>query len=79
MLAAAMEHVDIPGKTLRLPQSKTGAKVAVGAKPGPRLTDLQPCWQRVRAHAGLKDVRIHDLRHSLHRRLLPLVRVASDD
>ncbi len=25
---------------------------------------LQPFWQRVRARAGLKDVRIHDLRHT---------------
>jgi integrase len=38
--------------------------VIVGAKPGARLTDLQPFWQRVRARAGLKDVRIHDLRHT---------------
>jgi integrase len=29
-----------------------------------RLTDVQPFWQRVRARAGLKDVRIHDLRHT---------------
>jgi len=81
------EHADIPGKALRLPDSKTGAKVVhlgqpaielldkierveknpwviVGTKPGARLTDLQPFWQRVRARAGLKDVRIHDLRHT---------------
>jgi integrase len=81
------EHVDIPGKALRLPDSKTGAKVVhlgrpaievlemieraegnpwvtVGTKSGARLTDLQPFWQRVRARAGLKDVRIHDLRHT---------------
>src|SRR5690606_26334815 len=38
--------------------------VIVGAKPGARLSDLQPFWQRVRARAGLKDVRIHDLRHT---------------
>jgi len=38
--------------------------VIVGAKPGARLTDLQPFWQRVRARAGLKDARIHDLRHT---------------
>jgi integrase len=29
-----------------------------------RRPDLQPLWQRVRARAGLKDVRIHDLRHT---------------
>ena len=74
-------------KALRLPDSKTGAKVVhlgqpaidvlekitrveknpwviVGTLPGARLTDLQPFWQRVRARAGLKDVRIHDLRHT---------------
>ena len=32
--------------------------------PGARLSDLQPFWQRVRARAGLKDARIHDLRHT---------------
>ena len=81
------EYVDLPGRALRLPDSKTGAKVVhigqavvdvlkniprvegnpwviVGAKPGARLTDLQPFWQRVRARAGLKDARIHDLRHT---------------
>src|ERR1700676_1889278 len=36
----------------------------VGMKPGARLTDLQPFWQRVRGRAGLKDARIHDLRHT---------------
>ena len=29
-----------------------------------RLSDLQPFWQRVRTRAGIKDVRIHDLRHT---------------
>lgn len=81
------EHVDLAGMALRLPDSKTGAKVVhlgqpaidvlsgikkvdknpwviVGTLPGARLTDLQPFWQRVRARAGLKDVRIHDLRHT---------------
>lgn len=81
------EYVDISSKALRLPDSKTGAKVVhlgqpavevlqkierveknpwviVGTKPGARLSDLQPFWQRVRARAGLKDVRIHDLRHT---------------
>ncbi len=81
------EHVDLAGRALRLPDSKTGAKVVhlgqpaidvlqgikkvdknpwviVGTLPGARLTDLQPFWQRVRARAGLKDVRIHNLRHT---------------
>jgi integrase len=81
------EHVDITGKALRLPDSKTGAKVVhlgqsaievllkidrvdgnpwviVGTLRGGKLSDLQPFWQRVRARAGLKDVRIHDLRHT---------------
>ncbi len=81
------EHVDLTDRALRLPDSKTGAKVVhlgqapievltkivkvprnpwviVGTLPGARLSDLQPFWQRVRARAGLKDARIHDLRHT---------------
>ena len=81
------EHVDLDAGELRLPDSKTGAKlvhlgdpaiavlrgierqddnvwVIVGRKPGSHLTDLQHPWRRVRARAGLDDVRIHDLRHS---------------
>ena len=81
------EHVDFADRVLRLPDSKTGAKVVhlgqpaiehlqaagrikdnpwviAGALEGKRLTDLQPFWQRVRARAGLKDARIHDLRHT---------------
>jgi integrase len=38
--------------------------VICGIKPGDRLIDLQPFWQRLRARAGLKDARIHDLRHT---------------
>ena len=81
------EYVDLTDKMLRLPDSKTGAKVVhlgqpaiellksaqrikdnpwviTGTLEGKRLSDLQPFWQRVRARAGLKDVRIHDLRHT---------------
>lgn len=38
--------------------------VITGIIPGAPLSDLQPFWQRVRARSGLKDVRIHDLRHT---------------
>ena len=80
-------YVDLTERVLRLPDSKSGAKVVhlgqpavellrdaqriegnpwviFGTLPGKRLSDLQPFWQRVRARAGVKDVRIHDLRHT---------------
>ena len=53
--------VEILRKTERVEKNPW---VIVGTKPNARLTDLQPFWQRVRARAGLKDVRIHDLRHT---------------
>ena len=81
------EHVDLGASELRLPDTKTGAKVVylgdpaiavleridrrdgnpwviAGRKPESHLTDLQHPWRRIRARAGLDDVRIHDLRHS---------------
>jgi len=80
-------YVDLAERVLRLPDSKSGAKVVhlgqpavellrdaqriegnpwviAGTLPNKRLSDLQPFWQRVRARAGVKDVRIHDLRHT---------------
>ena len=38
--------------------------VIVGKKPGSSLVGLPKIWERVRARAGLADVRLHDLRHS---------------
>jgi integrase len=81
------EHVDLAEGVLRLPDSKTGAKVVhlgnaavdvlrgvegqpfnpfviTGTRARKPLSDLQPFWQRARARAGLKDVRLHDLRHT---------------
>ena len=48
----------------RLPRLPDNPWVIYGIKPVGRLIDLQPFWQRVRARAGLKDARIHDLRHT---------------
>jgi integrase len=79
------EHVD--GSVLRLPDSKSGAKVVplgqaaldvlsrierqpanpfviTGRLPGAHLTDLERPWRRIRAHAGLPELRLHDLRHN---------------
>jgi integrase len=38
--------------------------VIYGIKPGGRLIDLQPLWQRLRARADIKDACIHDLRRT---------------
>ena len=81
------QHVDFDHQCLRLPDSKTGAKVVFLNAPAleilvdlPHLSNnahvfpgkhenralggLDKVWFRVRAAAGLKDVRLHDLRHS---------------
>ncbi len=46
--------------------------VIAGRKPGAHLTDMQHPWRRIRARAGLEDLRIHDLRHSFASRALAL-------
>ena len=38
--------------------------VIPGAKIGAHLVNLEKPWRRIRAKAGLDDVRLHDLRHS---------------
>lgn len=45
-------------------RSKNNPWVIVGRNEGAHLTDLQPFWQRVRGRAGLKNARIHHLRHT---------------
>ena len=46
------------------PQLHDNPWVIWGRKPGAHLYGLQDVWERVRARAGLKDARIHDLRHT---------------
>ena len=55
-----------------LPRDADNPWVIVGRKPSAHLTDLQHPWRRIRARAGLDDVRIHDLRHSFASRALAL-------
>ena len=55
-----------------LPRDPDNPWVIAGRKPGAHLTDLQHPWRRIRARAGLGDVRIHDLRHSFASRALAL-------
>jgi predicted DNA-binding transcriptional regulator AlpA len=80
--------VDRHHRCLRLPDSKTGAKIVHVGLPALKVIDgicpagsnteyvlpgewgvghfvnLQRPWERIRAAAGLEDVRIHDLRHA---------------
>ncbi len=55
-----------------LPRREDNPWVITGRKPGAHLTDVQHPWRRIRARAGLDDVRIHDLRHSFASRALAL-------
>ena len=55
-----------------LPRVPGNPWVITGARPGGRLSNLNDHWLRIRARAGLEDVRIHDLRHSFASRALAL-------
>ena len=55
-----------------VPREDGNPWVIRGKLPGSHLTDLQRPWRRIRARAGLEDVRIHDLRHSYASRALAL-------
>ena len=46
--------------------------VVPGRKAGTHLADLEYYWKRTAARAGLKDVRLHDARHSYASRALAL-------
>lgn len=47
-----------------LPKLAKNPYVIIGKKIGSHLINLQKPWRRIRAKAGLDDVRLHDLRHS---------------
>ena len=47
-----------------IPRIQDNPYVITGLMPGQYLTDMQKPWRRIRARAGLEDVRIHDLRHT---------------
>jgi integrase len=87
ILKLRWEHVDFERGVLRLPDSKTGAKIIPLGSPALALlhnlsedttspfvcpgvdlsapfVGIQRPWRRVRARAGLDDLRIHDLRHA---------------
>ena len=58
-----------------LPRPEDNPWVTISAKNrGAHLTGLQKPWRRVRALAGLDDIRIHDHRHSSASRALALGR-----
>jgi integrase len=81
------QNVDFKQKCLRLPDSKTGAKIIYlndaaldilgslprlsdnlyvipGSRPGVASGAIDKTWARVRKATELRDVRLHDLRHS---------------
>ena len=47
-----------------LPRTEGNPYVIEGKLSGSHITDLQHPWRRIRARAGLTDVRLHDLRHT---------------
>ena len=55
-----------------IPRVRGNPWVIVGEAPGSRLRTLKSVWRRVKRRAGLKDVRLHDLRHSYATRALAL-------
>ena len=47
-----------------LPRFNNNLHVIPGTRPGGPFVGLDKIWHRIRAAAGLRDVRLHDLRHS---------------
>jgi integrase len=59
-------HVNAPALAVfsGLEREQGSPWVIRGAKPLAHLVNLEKPWRRIRAKAGLADVRLHDLRHS---------------
>ena len=53
-----------------IPRRPGNPWVIAGRAPGARLNSITAEWYRIRARAGLGDLRIHDLRHSYATRAL---------
>ena len=63
-------------------KATTGKKIPSGFRNSPwvfpgirtnsHMVNLKASWQRIRVHAGLEDVRLHDLRHTYASRALSL-------
>ena len=68
-ISLSAEAADVLAAIDRLPGNPW---VIPGTRPGQRLSSIFGPWRRVRARAGLDDVRIHDLRHSYASRALAL-------
>ena len=56
----------------RIPRVEGNPWVITGEKPGSHLKGIDGLWPRLRARAGLDDVRLHDCRHSFASQALAL-------
>ena len=56
----------------RIPRIEGNPWVIAGPEPGGRLARIDVLWYRLRARAGLDDVRLHDCRHSFASQALAL-------
>lgn len=62
-----------------LPRFKDNPYLLPGRRRGQHLVNLHDAWDRIRARAGLQDVRLYDLRHTYasmlarHRESLPII------
>ena len=68
-ISLSVEAADVLAAISKVPGNPW---VIPGTRPGQRLSSIFEPWSRVRARAGLDDVRIHDLRHSYASRALAL-------